>query len=172
MDQRSRSMAKKLMKATAAPNTTRIRRTFQGFGFACFFITLLEDKEPKGVKPEFAGAKRQELEPSLLARAFNRPTRWKCAGASRCVSVGRAWARACLRGAGRAGETAARRAVCAGELHFQGVHVVAVFVFERQDLAVQLDIEDGAGFADLLVDVGHFPVDGEIHFAGAKGASE
>src|SRR5579864_5867974 len=109
MDQRSRSMAKRLMKATAAPNTTRIKRTFQGFGFACFFITLLEDKEPKGVKPEFAGAKRQELEQSLLARAFNRALRWKCAGASRRASAGRAWARACLGGAGQAGETTARR---------------------------------------------------------------
>src|SRR5260370_28674452 len=109
MDQRSRSMAKKLMKATAPPNTTRIRRTFQGFGFACFLMTLLEDKEPKGVKPEFAGAKRQKLEPSLLGRAFNRPMRWKYAGASRRASAGRAWARACLGGAGRAGETATRR---------------------------------------------------------------
>src|SRR5260370_14809945 len=113
MDQRSRSMAKKLMKATAAPNTTRISRTFhglgQGFGFACFLISRLEDKQPKGVKPEFAGAKRQELEPSLLARAFNRPLHWKCAGASPCASAGRAWARACLGGAGQAGETATRR---------------------------------------------------------------
>src|SRR5260370_28486453 len=102
MDQRSRSMAKKLMKTTAAPNTTRIRRTFQGFGFACFFMTLLEDKEPKGVKPEFSGARRQELEPSLLAHAFNRPMRWRCAGACRCALAGRAWARACPGGAGRA----------------------------------------------------------------------